>query len=93
VDIRGVSCRSLARFCSKLNGKKGLIVGIANEHSLAHGCARHFHAVGAELATTYLNTSRSSVRPLVEWLGSEIVMPCDVTVPGQLEAVFEEIGR
>jgi enoyl-[acyl-carrier protein] reductase I len=40
---------------SKLHGKKGLIVGIANEHSLAYGCARHFRAAGADLAITYLN--------------------------------------
>jgi enoyl-[acyl-carrier protein] reductase I len=39
-----------------LSGKKGLIIGIANEHSLAYGCARHFRAAGAELAVTYLNT-------------------------------------
>ena len=38
-----------------LSGKKGLIIGIANEHSLAHGCARHFRAAGADLAITYLN--------------------------------------
>jgi hypothetical protein len=42
-------------FMSTLSGKNGLITGIANEHSLAHGCARHFHAAGAELAITYLN--------------------------------------
>jgi enoyl-[acyl-carrier protein] reductase I len=78
-----------------LTDKKGLIVGIANENSLAYGCARHFRAAGAELAITYLNKEAEPyVRPLAESLGSEIVMPCDVTVPGQLEAVFAEIvGR
>jgi enoyl-[acyl-carrier protein] reductase I len=77
-----------------LNGKKGLIVGIANEQSLAYGCARHFHAAGAELAITYLNhKAEPYVRPLAESLGSTIVMPCDVTVPGQLEAAFAEIER
>jgi enoyl-[acyl-carrier protein] reductase I len=76
------------------SAKKGLIVGIANEHSLAYGCARHFRAAGAELAITYLNDKAESyVRPLAESLGSEIVMPCDVTVPSQLEAVFAEIER
>jgi enoyl-[acyl-carrier protein] reductase I len=83
---------------STLNGKKGLIVGIANEHSLAYGCARHFHAGGAELAITYLNVKAEPyVRPLAAALGSDIVLPCDVTVPGQLEAVFaaltEKWGR
>ena len=48
-----------------LTGKKGLIVGIANEHSLAYGCARHFRASGAELAITYLNMKAEPyVRPL-----------------------------
>jgi enoyl-[acyl-carrier protein] reductase I len=77
-----------------LNGKKGLVVGVANEHSLAYGCARHFHAAGAELAITYLNDKAEPyVRPLAEALRSEIVMPCDVTAQGQLEAVFAEIER
>jgi enoyl-[acyl-carrier protein] reductase I len=77
-----------------LKGKKGLIVGIANEHSLAYGCARHFRGGGAELAITYLNAKAEPyVQPLAEALGSEIVMPCDVTVSGQLEAVFAEITK
>jgi enoyl-[acyl-carrier protein] reductase I len=76
------------------NGMKGLIVGIANEQSLAYGCARHFRAAGADLAVTYLNAKAEPyVRPLGRTLGSEIVMPCDVTVPGQLEAVFEAITK
>jgi enoyl-[acyl-carrier protein] reductase I len=77
-----------------LDGKKGLIVGIANEHSLAYGCARHFRAAGAELAITYLNVKAEPfVRPLAETLGSSIVMPCDVTTPGQIEAVFDRITK
>jgi enoyl-[acyl-carrier protein] reductase I len=79
---------------SKLKDKKGLVVGIANEHSLAFGCARHFRAAGAELAITYLNAKAEPyVRPLAADLASEIVMPCDVTVQGQLEAVFAEIEK
>ena len=77
-----------------LSGKKGLIIGIANEHSLAYGCARHFRAAGAELAVTYLNTkSEPYVRPLAAALQSDIFMPCDVTVPGQLEAVYERVTK
>ena len=77
-----------------LSGKKGLIIGIANEHSLAHGCARHFRAAGADLAITYLNAKAEPyVRPLAEALNSDIFMPCDVTVPGQLEAVYERIAK
>ena len=65
-----------------LSGKKGLIIGIANEHSLAYGCARHFRAAGAELAITYINAKTEPyVRPLARGLQSEIFMPCDVTAP------------
>ena len=79
---------------STLNGKKGLIIGIANEHSLAYGCARHFRAEGAALAITYLNAKAEPfVRPLAATLQSEIFMPCDVTAPGQIEAVYERIAK
>ena len=76
-----------------LNGKKGLVVGIANEHSLAYGCARHFRVAGADLALTYLNAKTERyVSPLASALGSQITRPCDVSVDGQLDAVFEEIA-
>jgi len=79
---------------TNLSGKKGLIIGIANEHSLAHGCARHFLAAGADLAITYLNAKAEPyVRPLAEALRSTILMPCDVAVPGQLEAVYARIAK
>jgi enoyl-[acyl-carrier protein] reductase I len=77
-----------------LEGKKGLIVGIANENSIAWGCAKAFRAFGAELAVTYLNDkAKKHVGPLASALGAPIVMPLDVSVPGQLEAVFERIAR
>ena len=77
-----------------LDGKKGLIVGIANEHSLAYGCARHMRAAGAGLAITYLNAKAEPyVRPLAQALQSEIVLPCDVTVSGQIDAVFERVAK
>ena len=76
-----------------LSGKKGLVVGMANEHSLAYGCARHFRAAGADLAITYLNAKTERyVRPLASALGSQITRACDVSVAGQLDAVFEEIA-
>jgi len=79
---------------SSLSGKKGLVVGIANEHSLAYGCARAFHEAGADLAITYLNAkAEPHVRPLAEALGCSIVAPCDVTVAGQLDAVYDQITR
>jgi enoyl-[acyl-carrier protein] reductase I len=75
-----------------LAGKKGLIVGIANEHSIAFGCAEVLRAAGAELAVTYLNAKAEPyVRPLAERLQCRIVAPCDVREPGQLEAVFARI--
>jgi enoyl-[acyl-carrier protein] reductase I len=77
-----------------LSGKKGLVVGIANEHSLAYGCARHFRAARADLAITFLNAkAQPYVGPLASDLASTIVMPCDVTMPGELEAVFERIAK
>jgi enoyl-[acyl-carrier protein] reductase I len=77
-----------------LEGKKGLIVGIANENSIAWGCAKAFRTFGAELAVTYLNDkAKKHVGPLASALGAPIVMPLDVSVPGQLEAVFERIAR
>ncbi len=76
-----------------LEGKRGLIVGIANEHSIAWGCVAAFRALGAELAITYLNEkAKPFVEPLAREVGAPIVMPLDVRVPGELEAVFERIA-
>ena len=77
-----------------LQGKKGLVVGIANERSIAWGCAAAFRAFGADLAVTYLNDkARKYVDPLAQELESKIVMPLDVRVPGQMEAVFDRISK
>ncbi|WP_415912936.1 enoyl-ACP reductase FabI [Neptuniibacter sp. QD37_11] len=73
-----------------MNGKKILIVGIANDKSIAYGCAQKLREQGAELAITYLNDKAERfVRPLAEELGAEIVMPLDVTVEGQMKSVFD----
>lgn len=75
-----------------LTDRKALVVGIANEHSLAWSAAEHFRNAGAELAITYLNDkARPFVEPLAQELSAAIFMPCDVSIPGQLEAVFEAI--
>jgi enoyl-[acyl-carrier protein] reductase I len=77
-----------------LHGQKALVVGIANEYSIAWGCAKAFRELGAEVAVTYLNEkARSYVEPLALQLESPIFMPLDVSVPGQMEAVFERIQR
>jgi enoyl-[acyl-carrier protein] reductase I len=77
-----------------LEGKRGLVIGIANEQSIAWGCAKAFRALGAELAVTYLNDkAKRFVEPLAEALEAPIVMPLDVRTPGQMEAVFERISK
>jgi enoyl-[acyl-carrier protein] reductase I len=76
-----------------LTGRKALVVGIANDHSIAWGCAQAFRTQGADLAITWLNAKAEPfVRPLAEEVGAAIMMPLDVEVPGQLEAVFAEIA-
>ena len=77
-----------------LEGKRGLIIGIANENSIAWGCAKAFRAFGAELAVTYLNDkAKKYVEPLARELEAPIMMPLDVSTPGQMEAVFERIAK
>jgi enoyl-[acyl-carrier protein] reductase I len=77
-----------------LKGAKALIVGIANDGSIAYGCARAFRELGADLALSYLNDkARPHVEPLARELGASIFMPLDVSVPGELEALFATIER
>jgi enoyl-[acyl-carrier protein] reductase I len=77
-----------------LEGKRGLIIGVANDQSIAWGCAKAFRAFGAELAVTYLNDkAKKFVEPLARELEAPIFMPLDVRAPGQMEAVFERIGK
>src|SRR5689334_23041555 len=77
-----------------LDGKRGLIVGIANDQSIAWGCAKAFRSLGAELAVTYLNDkAKPHVEPLARQVEAAIVMPLDMRVPGQLEAVFDRIAK
>ena len=74
-----------------LDRKKGLVVGIANDQSIAWGCAKAFRALGADLVVTYLNDkAKKFVEPLARELEARL-MPLDVSVPGQMEAVFERI--
>jgi enoyl-[acyl-carrier protein] reductase I len=75
-----------------LSGRKALIVGIANEKSLAWWAAQHLRAAGAELAVTYLNEkARPFVEPLARQVEAPIFLPCNVLHPGDLELVFDEI--
>lgn len=75
-----------------LTGLKGLVVGIANQHSIAWGCAEAFKAAGAELAVTYLNIkAEPHVRPLAESVNAPLVLPMDVENDAEVEAVFKTI--
>jgi enoyl-[acyl-carrier protein] reductase I len=75
-----------------LKHRKALVVGIANEHSIAYGCAAAFHELGADVALTYLNEkAKPFVEPLAHKLKAPIFAPLDVSKPGELEAVFERI--
>ncbi|MEM1312972.1 MAG: enoyl-ACP reductase FabI [Pseudomonadota bacterium] len=75
-----------------LSGTKALVVGVANEQSIAYGCARAFRALGADLAITYLNEKAEPyVRPLAEALSAEIIAPLDVRDDAQMDALFAEI--
>jgi len=75
-----------------LQGQKALVVGIANDQSIAYGCAKAFRTLGAELAVTWLNEkARPHVEPLAREVGATITAPLDVSVPGQLEAIFDLI--
>ncbi|MDO5647042.1 enoyl-ACP reductase FabI [Paracoccus sp. (in: a-proteobacteria)] len=75
-----------------LTGQKALIVGVANRDSIAWGCAQALRAQGADLAITWLNEkAEKHVRPLAEEIGAEIMAPLDVTEPGQMQAVFDQI--
>ena len=77
-----------------LKGAKALVVGIANDSSIAYGCAAAFRELGADLAITYLNEkSKSYVAPLAQKLEAPIFLPLDVARPGELEAVFGAIGK
>ena len=77
-----------------LKGKKTLVTGIANDQSIAWGCAKAFHAFGADVAVTYLNEkSKPYVEPLAKEIGAPIFMPMDLQREGQIEAVFAKVEK
>jgi enoyl-[acyl-carrier protein] reductase I len=79
---------------ASLQGKKGLVTGIANDQSIAYGCARAFRWLGAELALTYLNDkAKPHVEPLARELGAPLFLPLDLRAEGQLESVFDAIAK
>ena len=75
-----------------LKGKKALVIGVANDSSIAYGCAKAFRELGADLAITYLNDkAKPHVEPLARELEASLLLPLDVAVPGALERVFDEV--
>jgi len=75
-----------------MSGKRGLIMGVANDKSIAWGIARACHEQGAEMAFTYQGDALGKrVKPLAESIGADIVLPCDVTNNDSIDAVFAEL--
>ena len=75
-----------------LAGRKALVIGVANDQSIAYGCARAFRELGADLGITYLNDkAKRFVEPLANDVEASLFMPLDVAAPGALEAVFDEV--
>ena len=75
-------------------GKRGLIMGVANDHSIAWGIAKALHKQGAELAFTYQGSAfERRVRPLAESVGSDIVLPCDVEQESEITGAFASLGE
>ena len=76
-----------------MRGKRGLVMGVANDHSIAWGIAKALASEGAELAFTYQSEALGKrVTPLAQSLGSQHVLPCDVEDPASVDAVFSTLG-
>ncbi|MGA2642059.1 MAG: SDR family oxidoreductase, partial [Spirochaetia bacterium] len=77
-----------------MTGKRGIILGVANDKSIAWGIARKLHEEGATLAFTYLNeVFEKRVRPLAESLGADLILRCDVSKDAEVEGAFQEIEQ
>ena len=75
-----------------MQGKRGLVMGVANDRSIAWGIAKAARTQGAELAFTYQGDAlKKRVGPLAESVGSDIVLPCDVTDLASVDSVFNEL--
>lgn len=82
------------RIGDMLKGKRGLVVGVANGDSIAFGCAAKLRAFGADIALTYLNDkAKPHVEPLARQIDAALLLPMDVTQPGQMKAVFDTIEQ
>ena len=89
-----VECNKSIQSGDMLKGKKGIIFGVANDHSLAWSCAQALHAQGAQLAFTYQGeVLERRVKPLAESVGSTFVEPCDLSKDDQIEATFAKLKK
>jgi enoyl-[acyl-carrier protein] reductase I len=85
--------KSLSESAQLMAGRRGLIMGVANNRSLAWGIAQACARAGAELAFTYQGEAlKKRVGPLAEGIGSKIILPCDVTDEASLDAAFAHLG-
>jgi len=79
---------------SLMKGKRGVVMGVANDHSIAWGIARSLSAAGAEIAFSYqTETLKKRVEPLANELGSKLILPCDVESSEQVTVFFDKIGK
>src|SRR5438270_10802000 len=91
-DAAGTARMSMPEASGLMRGKRGLIMGVANNRSIAWGIAKACRAHGAELAFTYQGDAlKKRVEPLAQELGALVVGHCDVTEPGTVDAAFAEI--
>ena len=80
------------RIGEMLKGRRGLVIGVANEHSIAFGCAAKLRGFGAEVALTYLNEkAKPYVEPLAQRIDADMLLPLDVTQPGSVADVFAQL--
>src|ERR687887_684020 len=94
VRVAGASMESSGAMTQLMQGKRGLIMGVANDHSIAWGIAKTLAAHGAKCAFTYQGEALGKrVKPLAASIGSEIVLPCDVEDVASLDAVFAALGK
>ena len=86
--------RAMSANAPLMAGKRGLVMGVANDRSIAWAIARTVHAHGGEVALTYQGEAlRKRVAPLAQSIGCDAVLPCDVTDDASLDAVFETLGE
>src|SRR5690348_14095145 len=94
LSSRGQSGRGMPEISGLMRGKRGLVMGVANNRSIAWGIAKACAAQEAELAFTYQGDAlKKRVEPLAAEVGSNIVLPCDVTDAASIDAVFDALAK